>query len=283
MVPPAGDGFDVRRIVVAIDNSAHAVSALEAAVSLAVRLHAELEGVFIEDINLARLADLPVGREIQFLTGQGRDFTAASHADQTREQISTARRAIAQAAGRARVSHLFRVARGTVQTEVITAAENADLLILGLGQHVFGRRDRVGTTAKAAVERAPRSVLISKTGMRPIGAPLICYDGSVGARHALDAAIRISGAQENGLTVLIVAPGEEPATLLRQEVSERIAQSPIVPKFLHRAQLDPDQICRIARDSGSDLLVIGADSDIVAGPDRLDVLERIACPVLIVR
>lgn len=276
-------GFEVHRIVVAIDNSAQAASVLEAAASLAAELHAELEGIFVEDINLTRLAALSVGREIQFLTGRARDFTAASHDAQNKEQEISARRAIAAAATRARVTHVFRVARGQVDVEIISAAGNGDLLILGMGGWPPGGRGRLGNTARAVAERAPHSVLISKPGMRSMTAPMVCYDGSNGARRALAAAIRLSGVREKGLTVLIVAPDIDRAGALRKEIDDRLAALPLRPRFLHSAHPEPLQMCRFASEAGSDVLVIAADSTLIAGEERLQMLEQIACPVLLVR
>jgi len=276
-------GFEIRRIVVAIDSSAPAASALEAAAMLAAQLHAELEGLFVEDINLARLAQLPVGREIQFLTGQARDFTATALEAQNREQESSARRAIAAAAARARITYRFRVARGQVDVEVISAASNADLLILGIGGGAPGGRRRLGSTARAAAERAPHSVLISKPGMRQIGSPLVCYDGSDGAKRALEAAVRLSGVRERGIAVLIVAEDIDRAGMLRQEVNDRLDLLHMRPRFLHSAHPAPDQMCHFAAESGADILVIAADSLLIAGEDRLKMLEQVACPVLLVR
>ena len=54
----------VRRILVAVDASHHSIAALEAAVELATRFQAELLGLYVEDINLLRLAQLPFGREV---------------------------------------------------------------------------------------------------------------------------------------------------------------------------------------------------------------------------
>lgn len=275
--------FDVHRIVVAIDNSAHAGSALEAAANLAAELHAELEGVFVEDINLARLAELPVGREIRFLTGEARDFTTASLDAQNREQEFSARRAIAAAAARARIAHVFRVARGQVDVEVISAAGNADLLILGLGGKSPGGRGRIGTIARAAAERAPHSVLISKPGVGSVRTPLVCYDGSDGARHALEAGIRLSGLREGILNVLIVAEDVDRAGQLRQEVCDIVETVSKKPRFLHVAHPVPDQLCRLAHESGADILIIGADCQFVAGSEKLKLLEQVACPVLLVR
>ena len=280
---PDEHSFEVHRIVVAIDSSAHAASALEAAATLAAHLHAELEGIFVQDINLTRLAALPVGREIQFLTGRGRDFSTEALDAQNREQEVSARRAIAAAAARARVTHVFRVARGQVDVEIITAAGDADLLILGMGGKSPGGRGRLGNTARAAAERAPRSVLISKPGMHSISAPLVCFDGSDGAKRALEAAIRISSVHEKTLTVLIIAQDMEKAEALRQEVNDRLTQTPMLPKFLHSEQPRPDQMCRFATASGADVLVMSADCAAIAGAERLKILEQIGCPVLLVR
>lgn len=283
MTPPDKQ-FDVRRIAVAIDSSAHATAALEAAAALAAQLHAELEGIFVRDIALTRLAALPVGREIQFLTGRGRDFTADALDAQNREQEVSARRAIATAAAHARVAHAFRVAHGHVAVEVISAAGNADLLILGIGgSRSPGGRVRLGDTARAAAERAPRSVLLAKPGTRLVGTPLVCYEGSEGAQRALEAAVRILGAREKGLTVLIISEDIHGAAILRQEVENRLDPLRVQPQFLYSANPAPDQMCRLATDCGADVLVIAADSQVIAGAQRLQILESVVCPVLIVR
>ena len=273
--------FGVRRILVALDGSAHASGALEAATALATRLHAELEGIFVQDVDLARLAALPIGREIQLLTGQGRDFTADELDAQNREQEARARRAIAAAAAQAHVAHSFRVARGQVNAEVISAAGRADLLIVGVGRASPGGRARLGGTARAAAEHAPRSVMISRPGTRSIGRPLVFYDGSSGAKRALRAALRIFGAGE--LAVLIDSEDADRAGALRKEVGSGTGLPDARHRFLHGANLGSVELCRLATEAGADVLVIAADSRIIAGEHRQRVLESIACPVLLVR
>ena len=56
----------IRRILVALDASTHSLAALETAAGLAARLEAELVGLFVEDINLLRAAELPFARETSF-------------------------------------------------------------------------------------------------------------------------------------------------------------------------------------------------------------------------
>ena len=278
-----GPGFEVRRIVVAIDSSSNAASALEEAAGLAARLHAELEGVYVQDINLVRLAGLPVGREIQFLTGKGRDFTADALEADTRAQEFAARQAMAAAAARARVAYAFRIARGQVDVEILSAAGNGDLLILGIRNRSPWGGARLGRTTRAALEHAPRSVLISKPGARPAGVPLVCYDGSGGSPRALDAGLYLFGMPEGRLAVLILADDVAAAETLCREVEARLAPLNVRPRFLYGARPLAHEVCRLAGESGAGVLVMAADCAAIDKLHRAEVLESVACPVLLVR
>ncbi len=276
-------GFDVRRIVVAFESLTDAAAALEEAAGLAARLHAELEGVYVQDINLERLAGLPVGREVQLLTGRVRDFTADALEAETRTQEFAARRAVAAAAARARVGYAFRTTRGRVDVEVLSAAGGGDLLILGAGAPPPWGRPRLGPTARAAAARAPRSVLISKPGMRAAGVPLVCYDGSTGSRRALEAGLRVFGAHEGRLAVLVLADDTAGVERLRRQVEGRLAPLGVAPRFLYGARPRAPEVCQWASESGAGVLVMAADCPALDEPHRHEVLESVACPVLLVR
>ena len=56
----------IKRILVALDASAANRTALQTAALLASELQAELQALFVEDINLLRLAELPFAREVVF-------------------------------------------------------------------------------------------------------------------------------------------------------------------------------------------------------------------------
>ena len=276
-------GFDVRRIVVAFESLSAAAAALEEAAGLAARLHAELEGVFVQDINLVRLAGLPVGREIQLLTGRVRDFTADALETETRAQEFAARRAVAAAAARARVAYAFRTTCGQVDVEVLNAADSGDLLILGSGDRLPWGSPRLDRTARAAAARAPRSVLISRPGTRAAGVPLVCYDGSAGSRRALEAGLRVFGAHEGRLAVLVLVDDGADAEGLRRQVEARLAPLGVAPRFLYGARPRAPEVCQLASESGAGVLVMAADCPALDQPRRDEVLESVACPVLLVR
>lgn len=121
----------IRRILVALDASTDSVAALKTAASLAASLQAELVGLFVEDINLLRLAGLPFASEVQRVTGTGRVLDEAGMERDLQLQASQARRALANAAADAEATWTFRVVRGVVTTEILAAALEADLLTLG--------------------------------------------------------------------------------------------------------------------------------------------------------
>ena len=102
------------RILVALDASTHSLAALEEAAALASRLKAEVMGLFVEDINLLRLATSPMARQIGLPSAIGEEIDSAMIESGLRAQASQARAALAAAAGRAGVNWSFRTVRGRV-------------------------------------------------------------------------------------------------------------------------------------------------------------------------
>ncbi len=79
------------RILVAIDTSPHGRAALEAAADLAAASSAELCGLFVEDLNLLRLAGLPFAHEIEFASATPRPCSQ----DRSNARCGTLRRPFA--------------------------------------------------------------------------------------------------------------------------------------------------------------------------------------------
>ena len=80
--------FTVRRVLVALDASAHSLAALEMALDLAVVSKAELVGLFVEDAHLLRLAESPQARELLYPSAEQRPLTLASMEQRLRLRAS---------------------------------------------------------------------------------------------------------------------------------------------------------------------------------------------------
>lgn len=275
----ARDETAPRRILVALDASRTSLEALRAAAALAARLGAELTGLFVEDENLLRLAGLPVARQLSVHGGAGRPV--ADIEGELRALAARAREAVAAAAAPHRISWSFRVARGQVAVEVVSAAGDADLLVVGWAGHRVAGRRGPGETARAAAARSPISVLILTRDVHVGRALLVAWDGSPGAARALDLAARLEAAGLGTVTLLLVAADRAASARLLQEARARLGH-PEPPPSRHVGPR-PADLLRATAGPGA-LLVVGAGSAFLGGPVGLEaLLDEISCAVLLAR
>ena len=275
--------FVVRRIVVAADSSAHGRAALETAAALGQRLSAQVEGVFVEDIDLVNLSQLPLGREVHPISGRVREFDSETLEAELRHEANQARRVLEKYAGAGRLHYSFRVVRGRVDSEVIAAAGEGDLLILGAAGHSSGTSSGPGSTAVAAAMGAPRSVMVLRPGARMPERPLVAFDGSDGAELAVDAALGIADTAKRDVTVLLVAAAGADEAALRRRLDERFEGSGAPPHVIRVDTLELDRMCGVAHDVGADILVLSADSPTLADDGARRLIQRLPCPILLVR
>ncbi len=275
------DELTIRRILVALDASHHSLAALEAAAELAASLEAELQGLFVEDANLLRVARSPAAREVQY------PFVATARLDrarmerQLRAQATQARQALAAACGPRQIKWSFRVVRGEVTPEVLAAALDADLLILGKASRPLTRRMRLGSTARAAAARAPHSVLLLRrdVGIRP--PVVVTYDGSPTARQALIMATRLAQRKGGYLVVLILADAPDEAQRLRAQAANWLRGRELVMRYRQLAGAGAATLIQEVRAEGSGVLVL---SSTTLPPEPLQtLLDEVDCPVLLVR
>jgi nucleotide-binding universal stress UspA family protein len=119
------------RIVIALDNSDTGHAALETARQVAAEQIAELRGLFVEDVNVVRLAALPCVAEVDYSTAVTRRVEAASLKLAFDSAAELARASLARLAQQLAVRWSFSVARGELAHECMLAAQHADLLIIG--------------------------------------------------------------------------------------------------------------------------------------------------------
>ncbi len=278
----SGETTLVRRIVVAADSSEHGRAALEAAVRLAARLEAELEGLFVEDVNLKRLAGLSVGREFRYgFGGTARDTAAI--AEDLRAEAANLRRALEAAAFAARIKATFRVAEGRVAAEVVAAGSGADLLIVGRSGRRVVPGVALGGTALAAISQSSHSVLVLRPGVDITRRALVLYDGTAGADKALDLAARLAADDADSLTIVVRADSEAEAMKHRRRAAQRLAAHGQAARFRAIASPSLGGLCGAAGAMGASVLVISGDDPLLEGDGRRRLLEDVTCPVLLVR
>ncbi|HEU4678721.1 MAG TPA: universal stress protein [Terrimicrobiaceae bacterium] len=273
--------MNIRRILVALDASAHSRAALEAASDLASRFDAELTGLFVEDINLLRLAELPFAHEVTYPSARRRalDLEAVEHL--FKGIAEQARRTMAEVAGRFHVPWTFRVARGRVAAELLAALAEADLLMIGLSSRESGSL-RLGSTALATITDAPRAVLLLRRGVSIREPAMVVFDGSEASLKTLAAATDLARACGDGLVVVIVTHEIETATQLKQEATEALKDARHV-HFRLAVRAEPHDLIQIAREERVGLFVLPGSSILLRRTDFAEFVAQLGCPVFLVR
>lgn len=220
---PEDQGQRIERIVVALDASPHSVSALEAAAQLAALLEAEVEALFIEDIDLLHVCGLPFDCQVDACTTTVRRVEAPEMERQLRVVAAGIQETVERVAGQASVRWSFTVRRGAVTEELLSAAHEA--AAVSVGRTGRARRKGVGSTARVLMGRARGLVLLSGERGSLEGPLTVLYTGTPSARRALDLALRLARTQPASTRVVVWDGGEETVDVgeLEQAVHDLVA------------------------------------------------------------
>ncbi len=272
----------IQRILVALDASPVSLTALETAVDLAALFEAELLGLFVEDINLLRVTEFSFVQEIGIFSASRRRLEVRQVERQFRIQAGQARQALARLAEQSQVDWHFRVVRGAISAELLQAAAEADLLILGkVGWSRLSRR-RLGSTTRAILARGAQLTLVLEQNVCA-GQPLIViYDGSATAQEGLEVATQLARSEGEPLTILVLADQAE-AYRLQQEAENYLGQKNIEGRYRYQARLNIPELVHTVQRAGFRLLVMPLATGQIDQQTTLTLLSEIDCPVLLVR
>jgi K+-sensing histidine kinase KdpD len=199
--PPA-----IRSILVALDDACSDHETMETAAHLAADLHAELQGLYIEDVNVLRMAALPFTEEITTASGLARPIDAESMERAMQNKAEHVRRLMERTAARAQIRCSFSVARGRVTQRALLATSEADLVLFGSRSHAPAVRPPLGARTRSAV--------------RPIVAVV---DAAAVSARTLGTAAAVSQRQERGLVVLICGSQRDVVEQLAGHVRQELA------------------------------------------------------------
>ena len=254
----------VRRIVIALDTASSVLPAIEAAAGLALGLHAELAGLFIEDERLLRFAGLPFAREFGFASARARPLAPASVEHALRAQAEQLRRLLAATAERLSLAWTLEVVRGEVPRSLLSRASASDLLVLGRSEYSWPGASRRRYSARRFPALAARPVAV-------------VFDGSAAALRALSIGSTLAGVTDSELTVLIPVTGAETFNALRQRAAQHLIDR-LNANYLYLPDSRPGSVIRTARSRHFGVLLwTGCIEDLT-----LAQLSELPCPVVLI-
>ncbi|NMW20212.1 MAG: universal stress protein [Chlorobiaceae bacterium] len=271
----------IRHIAVALDCSPHSIASLTIAAELAHSMHAELTGIFVEDINLLRMAELPFCHEIRIYTSEPEHIDASQFERSLKLQARSAEESLQRIAGEFMIKHSFRVYRGVVPAEVISASIEADLLVLGRSGRSPTCRKGLGSTARKALAEGKKPLLLIRPGFSAKEWPLlVLYDGSKGSKQALEAALDLT---HPGMTLNVLILGETrvESEEMEHQLSETITLPGSIIEYHHLPLKDGKPLMRYIRMADSGLLVL-SDRMKISRQAVHELINEIDYPVLLV-
>jgi nucleotide-binding universal stress UspA family protein len=256
----------IRRVLVVLDASPENPAMLETAVGLAAGLGTELQALFVEDTNLLRLTELPFLRAVDPFSGATRELSSQGMERGMRAYASRAREALARTASRSRVRWSFRTVQGTGTSGALTAASEADLVILG------GPSRQTDPATQEAVSRATGSVLVLRGRVRP-GPVVVLFDGTPGSLRALEIASSLASTWRAPLVLLIPVGSPEAPPELVERLRARV----------HRlSRTDVPAVLNAVRAEGGTLLVLPLGIRLPPTLSPWELLDESRYPVLLV-
>lgn len=253
-----------RRILLALDASSHGLAALEAAVRLAAELSAELQGLFVEDDRLFRLAGLPFTFEVDYASGAARPLDIAALERALRANAARARHAMARRAEGLQVRWSFEVRRGKITRASLEAGSHADMLIVG--------RESSSRRARPA-RRQPRT-------RQPI---LVVIDGTPASQRAVNLAAQLARQSHDNVVVLAVQGQPEQQPPLARDVVHWLEKQGVTAVAHEMPTTNADLLIQTVAQQNGKALLVPLDSKLLDEHTMESLLDQLDCPVVLVR
>ena len=257
----------IRRITVTLDASESGRPPLETAARLAAILGAELEGVFVEDINLIRLSGLPFLRELRPWSIANEQISSQRMQRELRTLARRAEQMLERVARETGVPWSFQVWQGRPEAASLLQAFGADILSLGRIS------SRVSSRMFAPARRPTPPSRETDTSIS------VLFSGSEQATRAVATACSL--ARDMGARLTVMLPAAVPA--LKEQALAILKQHGQVARFVELAGVDAQSLRLAADVSGPSILITEAEHPLLQQVGLDQCLDALFCPVLLIR
>jgi hypothetical protein len=174
-----------------------------------------------------------------------------------------AERLLSEQAARHNVAWSFRIWRGSIDSDLLAADIEADVFAL----------TRLGAELMRIPVLRPRTTGVS-----------VVFTGSEASMRALDTAMKLAADPQKDLSILLpAADDDDEVEHLRRLATEQLGDSAQAAHFEHMTDGSLADLVDILMDTNSSVLILERDSKLLQTPTLKQSLNRLNCPVLIVR
>jgi nucleotide-binding universal stress UspA family protein len=258
----AEDNTVTRRIAITLDAFELSPQALEQAVRLAQRMGAQLEGIFIEDIDLIQIAELPFLREVRTISRSEDAINLVRMEQELRALARRAERLLGEHAARHNVTWTFRIWRGSIDSDLLAADIEADVFAL----------TRLGAALTRSKVLPARATAVS-----------VLFTGTEASLRALDTAVNLATDPQRELNILLSAEDEARMVPLQLLAEKHLGEEVVMVHFIRLHDGSIADLLDILSDTHSAVLIVERDNKLLQTPTLRQNLNSLDCPLLIVR
>ena len=270
----------LKHVLVALDDSRRSEVLLAWASQVANALGAELRCLYVEDTELLNVSAFPFAREIFVDRSADRPLTPELTVRRMLHEQERLRRLVRESAECVRVRYTFVHVRGRVAAEVLAAASQAEVLLLG--RRRYGTEGSLGRTVAAVIAKASCAVMLVESALEAHLPVAGLYNDAPGAGEVLRLMLALAQADSRQLCLVIAAASAEKARQLRQEAEWRAARSHVSLHVTEVVGANDHRVLQALAGMPSRLLVLNPGS-VGVSADRLQCwLAGISVPVLLV-
>jgi nucleotide-binding universal stress UspA family protein len=278
----------IKTILVGLDGSEHARTAMRYSLWLGERLGATVVGLHVVDIVSIE------GSFFHDISGSLGFEPYLDFSSKMREVLHERGKALLQEfsdhATSSGVRHDTILGMGVVANEIAEHARTADLVVMGhRGVNEKFSTGLLGSTAESVTRKCPKPVFVCTMNFRPCTNPLLAYDGSQRAGAAMQSAAEFCATLSLPLTALTVNKDEAAGRKVLDEAEAYLGPYQLRARFdLQQTGNAPERIANFLREHDHDLLFIGAYGhsrilEMVLGSTTEYVLRHSSCPVFLNR
>ena len=283
-IPEPTPDSGIKQILVALDTPGRSAELIERAAMLALQLQAGLTGLFVEDINLLRLAALPFAHELPYDSLPERRLDQLLMERALRARATAIQKHLASSAGRANIPWSFQVRRGHVLEELLASAPTTDLLIIGeFDQTIVSAGDRPSMLRQILLHSSC-SVWAQHCNPDSTRAVLVLYDASATSNRALQLASRMAR-DDTGQSLLVLLPpdGSPHSQKLQQRAAQHLGRDHLQLRYLPLTEFSASRLLAVMRQQRGRVLV-AAEETLAAKPALLQQLaDQLSFDFVLVR
>jgi len=277
----------IKTILVGLDGSEHARTAMRYALWLGERFAATVVGLHVVDIVSIE------GSFFHDISGSLGFEPYLDFSSKMREVLHERGKGLLQdfadQAAKAGVRADTILGMGVIANEIAERARTADLVVIGhRGVNEKFSTGLLGSTAESVTRKCPKPVFVSTAEFQPVTKPLLAYDGSQRAAAAMHAAAELCVSLSLPLTVLTVCKDADTGEKIVADARKYLASYNLTSTCEVQAGTAPEQIITAIKERAFDLLFIGAYGhsrilEMVLGSTTEYVLRNSPCPVFLNR